>query len=131
MFNAASVSSPDGGRGRFRHALQTRPMLNPASPAKAFCALQGESNGIVCAFNLKATESAPRQLQYRRRRHRSRFQRWLRQDNFVLIVREENKKQIEKDVGFNLKDVSQIRFKETIDLETSLTETIKKYYGLP
>jgi len=55
----------------------------------------------------------------------------LRQDNFVLIVREENKKQIEKDVGFNLKDVSQIRFKETIDLETSLTETIKKYYGLP
>jgi len=56
--------------------------------------------------------------------------RRLMQDNFVLIVRDQNKKQIEKDVGFNLKNVSQIRFKETIDLEAELTATIKKYYGL-
>jgi hypothetical protein len=57
--------------------------------------------------------------------------RHKKQDNFVLIVRDKNKTQIEKDVGFNLKDVSQIRFKETIDLEAELTRTIKKYYGLP
>jgi hypothetical protein len=56
--------------------------------------------------------------------------RHLRQDNFVLIVRNIDKKQIERDVGFNLKNVSQIRFKETIDLEADLTATIKKYYGL-
>jgi hypothetical protein len=56
--------------------------------------------------------------------------RHLRQENFVLIVREQSKKQIESDVGFDLKDVSQIRFKETIDLEAELTKTIKKYYGL-
>jgi hypothetical protein len=55
----------------------------------------------------------------------------LKQENFVLIVRNQNKEQMEKDVGFNLKAVSQIRFKETIDLEASLTETIKQYYGLP
>jgi hypothetical protein len=57
--------------------------------------------------------------------------RHLRQDNFVLIVRAQSKAQVEKDVAFNLKGVSQIRFKETIDLESSLTSTIKKYYGLP
>jgi hypothetical protein len=57
--------------------------------------------------------------------------RHLRQENFVLIVRDQNKAQIEKDVAFNLKGVSQIRFKETIDLEASLTATIKRYYGLP
>lgn len=55
----------------------------------------------------------------------------LKQENFVLIVRDQSKEQIEKDVGFNLKGVSQIRFKETIDLEQELTATIKRYYGLP
>jgi hypothetical protein len=55
----------------------------------------------------------------------------LKQENFVLVVRDRTNDQIEKDVGFNLKGVSQIRFKETIDLEEALTETIKRYYGLP
>lgn len=54
-----------------------------------------------------------------------------RQENFVLIVRNKSKAQIDRDVGFNLKDISQIRFNETIDLEAALTKTIKKYYGLP
>ena len=50
------------------------------------------------------------------------------QDNFVLIVRQTD--QIEKDVGFNLKGVSQIRFKEMNDREAELTKTIRTYYGL-
>jgi hypothetical protein len=57
--------------------------------------------------------------------------RGVKQENFVLIVRNQSEEQIEKDVGFNLKGVSQIRFKETINLEMELTETIKRFYGLP
>jgi len=38
-----------------------------------------------------------------------------------------SKKQIEKDVGFNLQGVSQIRFKETIELEKKLTKTIRTF----
>ncbi|MBX9737650.1 MAG: hypothetical protein K2X32_12070 [Phycisphaerales bacterium] len=52
------------------------------------------------------------------------------QDNFVLIVRDTDKEQVDKDVGFNLKGVSQIRFKEMNDLEEELTRTIRTYYGL-
>jgi hypothetical protein len=54
----------------------------------------------------------------------------LKQENFVLIVRDRSEELLESDVGFNLKNVSQIRFKETIHLEIELTKTIKKHYGL-
>jgi hypothetical protein len=52
------------------------------------------------------------------------------QDNFVLIVRDRGKKRLAEDVGFNLADIQQIRFKETIDLERELTKTIRAYYQL-
>ena len=55
----------------------------------------------------------------------------LKQENFILIVRDRSDEQVKKDVGFNLKGVSQIRFKETIELESELSEMIKKFYGLP
>jgi len=54
----------------------------------------------------------------------------LKQDNFVLIVRDNGKGNVEKDVGFNLKGVSQIRFKEMNELEDELDKVIRKYYGL-
>ena len=56
--------------------------------------------------------------------------RGLGQDNFVLIVRDRGKKAMEKDVGFNLGGIQQIRFKETIDLERELTRTIVQFYQL-
>lgn len=52
------------------------------------------------------------------------------QRNFVLIVRDKSKEQLEKDVGFNLKGVSQIRYKEMNDLEDELDKTIRTYYQL-
>lgn len=57
--------------------------------------------------------------------------RQMPQDNFILLVRDNSKKQVEDNVGFNLKNVSQIRFKEMNDLEDRLIDTVKKYYRLP
>jgi hypothetical protein len=54
----------------------------------------------------------------------------LKQENFVLLVRDGGKGNVEKDVGFNLKGVSQIRFKEMNDLEEELGRVIRTYYGL-
>jgi hypothetical protein len=51
-----------------------------------------------------------------------------RQDNFILLVRDDDT--ATTGVGFNLRGISQIRFKETIELEWKLTVEIEKYYGL-
>jgi hypothetical protein len=56
--------------------------------------------------------------------------RHIKQENFVLLVRDRGKGRVEKDVGFNLKGVSQIRFKEMNELEDELNTTIRTYYGL-
>jgi hypothetical protein len=56
--------------------------------------------------------------------------RHLKQENFVLLVRDKGNGNVEKDVGFNLKGVSQIRFKEMNDLEEELSSVIRTYYGL-
>jgi hypothetical protein len=54
----------------------------------------------------------------------------LKQENFILIARDRPEDKLEKKMGFNLKGISQIRFKESIDLERALRSTIKEYYGL-
>ncbi len=54
----------------------------------------------------------------------------LKQENFILLVRDNGKGNVEKDVGFNLKGVSQIRFKEMNELEEELDKVIRAYYGL-
>jgi hypothetical protein len=87
-----------------------------------------EDSGLLIADLTNGNKNVYHEVGYLMGLNRGRH---LRQDNFVLIVRAQSKAQVEKDVAFNLKGVSQIRFKETIDLESSLTSTIKKYYGLP
>lgn len=56
--------------------------------------------------------------------------RHLGQENFILLVRDTGKGNVEKDVGFTLKGVSQIRFKEMNELEDELDKSIRTYYGL-
>jgi len=54
----------------------------------------------------------------------------LKQENFILIAKETAKGQLKKAIGFNLRAVSQIRFRKYAALETALTKYIRKYYGL-
>lgn len=54
----------------------------------------------------------------------------LKQGNFILIARDRPQDKLEKKMGFNLKGISQIRFKESIDLERQLVEHIRVYYEL-
>lgn len=54
----------------------------------------------------------------------------LKQENFILIARDRPEDKLDKKMGFNLKGVSQIRFKESIDLERDLIKYIRKYYDL-
>ena len=52
------------------------------------------------------------------------------QANFILVARDRPGDKLEKKMGFNLKGISQIRFKESIDLEKELIQHIRTYYGL-
>jgi hypothetical protein len=54
----------------------------------------------------------------------------LKQENFILIAKEEGGANLDKKVGFNLRGVSQVRFKRQADLEARLSELIRTYYGL-
>ncbi|MCW5765230.1 MAG: hypothetical protein KIT68_04565 [Phycisphaeraceae bacterium] len=54
----------------------------------------------------------------------------LKQENFILVAKEEAGTNLDKKVGFNLRGVSQIRFKKQSDLETKLAKHIRKYYEL-
>lgn len=54
----------------------------------------------------------------------------LKQENFILVAKEEAGSNLDKKVGFNLRGVSQIRFKKLSDLETKLSKHIRKYYEL-
>ena len=54
----------------------------------------------------------------------------LKQGNFILIARDRPEDKLDKRMGFNLKGISQIRFKESIDLEEQLVEQIRLYYEL-
>ena len=56
--------------------------------------------------------------------------RGLRQENFILIAKEEAGANLDKKVGFNLRGVSQVRFKRQADLEAKLADLIRTYYGL-
>jgi len=56
--------------------------------------------------------------------------RGLKQENFILIARDRPEDKLDKKMGFNLKGVSQVRFKESIDLEDKLVKHIRKHYGL-
>lgn len=56
--------------------------------------------------------------------------RGLKQENFILIAREEPGSKLDMKVGFNLRGVSQIRFKRFAELEAKLATHIRKYYGL-
>lgn len=86
-----------------------------------------ESSGLLIADLTHGNKNVYHEVGYLMGLNRG---RGLRQDNFVLIVRDKDKGQIEKDIGFNLKGESQIRFKEMNDLEEELTKTIRTYYGL-
>jgi hypothetical protein len=54
----------------------------------------------------------------------------LKQENFILVAKEEPGNNLDKKVGFNLRGVSQIRFKRLSDLESKLSKHIRKYYEL-
>ena len=56
--------------------------------------------------------------------------RGLKQENFILIAKEESGSSLDKKVGFNLRGVSQIRFKKFADLEAELSKHIRTYYAL-
>lgn len=86
-----------------------------------------ESSGLLIADLTEGNKNVYHEIGFLMGLNRG---RGLRQDNFVLIVRDRGKKQMEKDVGFNLAGVQQIRFKETIDLERELKKTILRFYQL-
>ncbi len=86
-----------------------------------------ESSGLLIADLTYGNKNVYHEIGYLMGLNRGRS---LRQDNFVLIVRDRGKKAMQGDVGFNLADIQQIRFKETIDLERELTRTIMRYYQL-
>lgn len=54
----------------------------------------------------------------------------LKQENFILVAKEEAGSNLDKKVGFNLRGVSQIRFRIQSELESKLSEHIRKYYQL-
>jgi hypothetical protein len=56
--------------------------------------------------------------------------RGLKQENFILIAKEEAGSSLDKKVGFNLRGVSQVRFKKFADLEAKLSKHIRTYYDL-
>ncbi len=56
--------------------------------------------------------------------------RGLKQENFILIAKEVAGSKLDVKVGFNLRGVSQIRFKKFADLEAKLAEHMRTYYGL-
>ena len=53
------------------------------------------------------------------------------QDNFILILDNDRAAGlVSKDVGFNIANIQQIRFKSTRDLEVQLTKMVQKFYNL-
>ena len=55
----------------------------------------------------------------------------LEQNNFILIVDKKTRgKELESDIGFNLKNWQQLRFEHTVQLEEDLTESLEIYYDL-
>jgi hypothetical protein len=51
------------------------------------------------------------------------------QDNFILIA-DKSKLSGDKDIGFNLRAWQQLRFADTLELVTKLTESLEKFYKL-
>ncbi len=51
-------------------------------------------------------------------------------NNFLLILDESVTEDADKTVGFNLRGIKQIRFKESEELSKELKENIVKFYGL-
>ena len=55
----------------------------------------------------------------------------LDQDNFIFIADKKTRgKELESDIGFNLKNWQQLRFESTRQLEEDLTESLEIYYDL-
>lgn len=53
------------------------------------------------------------------------------QDNFILLLDNDRAASaVSKDVGFNIANIQQIRFKSTRDLEVRLTKMVQKFYSL-
>lgn len=56
--------------------------------------------------------------------------RGLKHENFILIAKEAATNKLDVKIGFNLRGVSQIRFKKFSELEDRLANHIRTYYGL-
>jgi hypothetical protein len=86
-----------------------------------------EESGLLIADLTHANPNIYHELGYLMGLNRG---RGLKQENFILIAREEPGSKLDMKVGFNLQGVSQIRFKKFADLEAKLVTHIRTYYGL-
>lgn len=86
-----------------------------------------EESGLLIADLTHANPNVYHEVGYAMGLNRG---RGLKQENFILIAKEVAGSSLDKTVGFNLRGVSQVRFKKFADLEAQLSKHIRMYYKL-
>ena len=86
-----------------------------------------EESGLLIADLTHANPNVYHEVGYAMGLNRG---RGLKQENFILIAKEVAGSSLDKTVGFNLRGVSQVRFKKFADLEAQLSKHIRTYYDL-
>lgn len=86
-----------------------------------------EESGLLIADLTHANPNVYHEIGYMMGLNRG---KGLKQENFILIAKEEPGTILDRKVGFNLRGVSQIRFKKLTDLKAKLSRHIRTHYGL-